>query len=1131
MRKLETQLQLLQLLASSLLAPTFSPQRDLGAAAKRETRVLLHEAMVGMQRTQPHGWNPRKTKLLPTTWCLFSDVVMITAKTKRHKGGGSAAAAGAHHKCIALLPLLHISIEPWPGTDTLALHRRLPLMPGGRREGAVAYEWECHCGSEMIMLCLANKLEERKAALRQELFDAQLAPAAAPAAASGLAEESHRSRGSSCQAQAAENVRRSTVVGAAAVGDGGVSESERRRSSGLPPALESRVSFGTEHLGDGDGDGASPRYVWHASSGRATVLPSSRASTSRASTSGRSYDDAEGGDATDAVLQTRDRSASMPPRMPPPSAQLPDKRNRYVSSSLNQPPSWDSASATDDTHRQSLPAVSETEPTPSPYSYSSVLATLEGSLGARSREGEKASELGLSLILRAPPPPRPPEPPPRRIRPESPDRVESPGVSWDRPESPSPEPPPPRRCRPESPLVPSRAESPLVPSRPDSPLVPPQPESPLVPAAAASTATRAARAPQTPEAMLAEAETAAVAMQKMVRGQSSRRNQPAPAAEAEGKAPPPLLQEEKEEAAEQPSAPGGLVRWLSGLIAAPAEEPTAASPTAAVASAAAAGAVPELDGGGNLGLGKRRGSFPGAPPPPRGSSPTSEDAALEEAAFQAQTIARLHARVKAAELEALQLREQLSVVRQQAADSASMLTSIAAPMPPPRKPRPPAGLPPGLSWGRSASAGAGGSVAVPMEPRRTASLPPPSLPPRKAECATSLPMDVAQRSCAGREAAGRTARFANDSPSKPELEWLTAHVAQVEAAEATEAAEAIVEDSYQRHGPPPRPPMRSMRLCASAPLPPGVPMRGKKISLTLQREVSSREHGRNVEKRHPPHAVALGGTNATVPQSGRRRLIARQPSPMRLPRPPHDAAPRRRPCRRATPPLLPCRRFGLAISSARGHSGHIVSSVEPGTPAAAAGVRAGDLLVTVAGHTLADGDDFKHYLPSRDSDRTVELGLWRPLSEVMAPLQRAATLISSISTMRSAAKVPPWMPPPPPQSPNCAAAIYSNEPNYSPPPGSPGSPMPPSPPPRAASLGFTVDDISGAAFPARCSSRCARSEASPASRSETSPSRGSATSRGSTSNPASPSTRLRTSPTSPGRDLAFQAALEAVGLR
>ena len=294
-----------------------------------------------------------------------------------------------------------------------------------------------------------------------------------------------------------------------------------------------------------------------------------------------------------------------------------------------------------------------------------------------------------------------------------------------------------------------------------------------------------------------------------------------------------------------------------------------------------------------------------------------------EAAFQAQTIARLHARVKAAEVEAQQLREQLSLVRQQAADSASKLTTTASPVPPPRKPRPPAGLPPGKSWGRSASAGAvvSGSAQVPMEPRRTTSLPPPSPPPRKAECASSLPVaSVAQRSCAGREA-GRTARFANDSPSKPELAWLTAHVAQVEAAEATEAAEAaeaeateaaeaIMEDSYQRAVEPAScSPMRTLRLCASAPLPPGVPLRGKKISLTLQRAASSREQGSMSRGARPPP----GGTlwhQRPVPHSGRRRLVDRQPSPGRLPRPrrshrrpPHATAPRRPP--HAVAPAVP----------------------------------------------------------------------------------------------------------------------------------------------------------------------------------------------------------------------------------
>ena len=142
-------------LTSSLLSPSFSPQRDLGTVSTRETRVLLHEAMVGMQRTQPRKWGPRKPKLQPTTWCVFSDILMICSK--RSKGGGRGeAAAGKQLKCRALLPLLHIAIDPMPGTDVLTLHRRLPLAPGGKREGAVAYEWECHCGSEMIMLGLVR---------------------------------------------------------------------------------------------------------------------------------------------------------------------------------------------------------------------------------------------------------------------------------------------------------------------------------------------------------------------------------------------------------------------------------------------------------------------------------------------------------------------------------------------------------------------------------------------------------------------------------------------------------------------------------------------------------------------------------------------------------------------------------------------------------------------------------------------------------------------------------------------------------------------------------------------------------------------------------------------------------------
>ena len=205
-------------------------------------------------------------------------------------------------------------------------------------------------------------------------------------------------------------------------------------------------------------------------------------------------------------------------------------------------------------------------------------------------------------------------------------------------------------------------------------------------------------------------------------------------------------------------------------------------------------------------------------------------------------------------------------MRQQAADSASLITSIASPVPPPRKPR-----------GTAVSGGAQGSAQVAMELRcaeslrphslSPPSLPPPAPPPRRAGSAartlssTSSPTaasafasasasasqpgealeSVVQRSSAGVEAGG-TARFANDGPSKPELAWLTTHVAQVEAAEATEEAEAILEDTYKREVEPAPAPMKSLRLRGGAPLPPGVPARGKRLSLTLQREVSSREH-------------------------------------------------------------------------------------------------------------------------------------------------------------------------------------------------------------------------------------------------------------------------------------------------
>ena len=127
-----------------------------------------------------------------------------------------------------------------------------------------------------------------------------------------------------------------------------------------------------------------------------------------------------------------------------------------------------------------------------------------------------------------------------------------------------------------------------------------------------------------------------------------------------------------------------------------------------------------------------------------------------------------------------------------------------------------------------------------------------------------------------------------------------------------------------------------------------------------------------------------------------------------------------------------------------------MSTVDPGMPAAAAGVRVGDLLVEVAGHVLSNGDDFKHYLPTRDSDQAVEVGLWRRRSDVAAPTQRVIT-----STMRDKVPqgCPPWMPP----TPQAAASSA---------------------------------DITGPAFPARCSRMlpAARGETPPSVRGEISPS-------------------------------------------
>ena len=233
-RALETQLQHLQLLAGSMLQPSFAFQRDLGSVMKRETRVLLHEeAKVTMRQVLPHSmW--RKARLLETTWCLFTDVLMIH---KRQKGG---AVPKDGSECTALLPLLSISVDPKPGTDILALHRRLPLRPGSRREKGRAYEWHCDVGSETNMLKLANRLEERKAALRQELFDEQAGAEASSTSDYG---------GAAAEEMSADIAARCSLV------------SPRRATD----AQADGQRFGLDRASSG------PQFVWHREQGLATI--------------------------------------------------------------------------------------------------------------------------------------------------------------------------------------------------------------------------------------------------------------------------------------------------------------------------------------------------------------------------------------------------------------------------------------------------------------------------------------------------------------------------------------------------------------------------------------------------------------------------------------------------------------------------------------------------------------------------------------------------------------------------------------------------------------------------------------------------------------------------------------------
>lgn len=69
--------------------------------------------------------------------------------------------------------------------------------------------------------------------------------------------------------------------------------------------------------------------------------------------------------------------------------------------------------------------------------------------------------------------------------------------------------------------------------------------------------------------------------------------------------------------------------------------------------------------------------------------------------------------------------------------------------------------------------------------------------------------------------------------------------------------------------------------------------------------------------------------------------------------------------------------LGVVVGRMRGVEGLVVESLVPGSPAAAAGVRGGDILRTLEGTTLEDGGQLRQILAKRKAGDRVKLGLLR----------------------------------------------------------------------------------------------------------------------------------------------------------
>lgn len=69
--------------------------------------------------------------------------------------------------------------------------------------------------------------------------------------------------------------------------------------------------------------------------------------------------------------------------------------------------------------------------------------------------------------------------------------------------------------------------------------------------------------------------------------------------------------------------------------------------------------------------------------------------------------------------------------------------------------------------------------------------------------------------------------------------------------------------------------------------------------------------------------------------------------------------------------------LGIVMGMIRGTKGLLVESLVPGSPAAAAGVRGGDIIRTLDGNDLADGGQLRQILAKRKAGDQVKLGLLR----------------------------------------------------------------------------------------------------------------------------------------------------------